>query len=77
LVKVQTDFPKLWKKYSDKSLESAREWFNSLDANMGGTEILAPIKFVYNSADFKKQNGCHSDTDGEGWKSKGDLLILC
>ncbi|MBP7564075.1 MAG: hypothetical protein KA886_09840, partial [Candidatus Cloacimonetes bacterium] len=34
-------------KYEDGVLHLARKWVESLDADMGGTEILGPIKAVY------------------------------
>jgi Ca-activated chloride channel family protein len=34
-------------KYEDRVLHLARKWVESLDADMGGTEILSPIEAVY------------------------------
>lgn len=43
-------FPKSVK-YGESTLLSAEKYVKDIDANMGGTEILAPLKYIYKRLD--------------------------
>ena len=55
------------KEYSEKSLKMALKYLQNMDADLGGTEILSPLKEIY-SADAQNRKGKRSIlliTDGE------------
>ena len=75
--KVYDDSPK---EYNIDNIEKTLEMIKKLSANLGGTNIEGPLKYIYDSNDkyekIKLPRNIILLTDGEAWdKEKGLILI--
>ncbi|RVE64487.1 hypothetical protein OJAV_G00126350 [Oryzias javanicus] len=63
--------------YSEKSMEEALKKVEGMQANLGGTEILQPLKHIYSQPSISNQpRQLFVFTDGEVWNTKEVLDLV-
>ena len=74
---VYDDTPK---EYNTNNIKSSLEMIKQLDANLGGTNIGGPLKYIYNSDDkyekIKLPRNIILLTDGEAWDKEEGLVLI-
>ena len=75
--KVYDDTPK---EYSIDNIKTSLEMIKKLGANLGGTNIAGPLKYIYDSDDnyekIKLPKNIILLTDGEAWDKEEGLILI-